>query len=169
MDTEPESRKDGFAERHKADDPESRGRAKPEIRKSASPAFRESGRPVEQFLGPGLQVETGILMRLAPRHRGDALDEIEDAFRLAAFFGQHRLDDLGRFSLGETALAQEIVTVFVTAGDDLFPCRLDTVDEGHRRRVGEPGQGRGGFVGEARGSIFGMADGDLLEILDAVG
>ena len=46
--------------------------------------------------------------------------------------GQNGLDDLRRFGLGETALAQKFVAVVVAAGDDLFPRRLDAVDEGHR-------------------------------------
>ena len=69
--------------------------------------------------------------------------------------------------LREAALAQEFAAVLVGAGDDLLPRRLDAVDEGHGRGIGETGQRRGRFMGEARGGVFGVADGDLLEILDA--
>ncbi len=59
---------------------------KPWTRRSGNPARRESGgRPVEQFLGPGFEIEPRVLVRLVPRDRGDALDEVEHGLGLAAF------------------------------------------------------------------------------------
>lgn len=131
-----------------SDDPEKHKGRRPETRRSASPAFRESGRPVEQLLCPRLQVEPRILVGLVPGDSGDALNEIEYTLGLAPFLGQHRLNDLGGLGFGEAALAQELTAVVVGAGDDLFPRRLDAVDEGHGRGIGEAGQRRRRFVGE---------------------
>ena len=68
-------------------------------------------------------------MRLGAGERRDALHEIEDAFRRAAFLVQHCLDDLRRLGLGEPALAQEAFAVLVGAGDDPFARGLDAGDE----------------------------------------
>ena len=95
--------------------------------------MRKSGSPVKQLLGPGLQVEPGVLVGLVAGDGGDALDEVEYALGLAAFLGQHRLDDLRRLALGEAALTQKFVAVLIGAGDDLLPRCLDAVDEGHGR------------------------------------
>ena len=92
--------------------------------------MQNSGCPIEQLLGPGLEVEPGVLMRFVTRHSGDALDEVEDAFRLVTLFGQHDVDDLRRLSLGKSALAQEVRPIVIGAGDDLLPRRSDAVDEG---------------------------------------
>jgi hypothetical protein len=73
------NRESGFAWSRRTDDQENCKGTKPEIRKSASPALRKSGCPVEQLLGPSLQVEPGILVRLVAGDGGDALHEIEDA------------------------------------------------------------------------------------------
>jgi len=39
----------------------------------------KSGRAIEQLLGPGFQVEPGILVGLVAGNRRDALHEIEDS------------------------------------------------------------------------------------------
>ena len=69
-------------------------------------------------------------MRLLARDGGDALHEIEDAFRRAAFLRQHRVDHLGCLGLGEAAATQKLGAILVTACDDLFAGGLDAVDEG---------------------------------------
>ena len=46
------------------------------------------------------------------------------------FLGQHRVDDLPGFGLGETAMAQEVGAVFVGSCHDPLARRLDAVDEG---------------------------------------
>lgn len=76
------------------------------------------------------------------------------------------IDDLRHLGLGEAAFAQEVAAVLVDSSDDPLRCRLDVVDERHRRGVGEEGQRRGRFTGEPRGSAFRVEDGDLFEILD---
>ena len=57
-------------------------------------------------------------MCLVARDRRDALHEVEDALRLAAFLGQYGLDDLRRLGFREAALAQELGAIVVIAGDD---------------------------------------------------
>src|SRR6266704_2217595 len=52
--------------------------------KLTSVASRESGGAIQELLCLRLHVQTGILMRLVARDGGDALHEIEDAFRRAA-------------------------------------------------------------------------------------
>ncbi len=113
----------------KTDDQVKRKGTKPEIRCSASPAFWKSGRPVEQLLCARFQIEARVLVGLVACEGGDALHEIEDALGLAPFLSQHGLDDLRGLSLGEAALAQELAAVVIGAGDNLFPRRLDAVDE----------------------------------------
>ena len=66
-----------------------------------------SGDPVEQLLRPCLEVEPGILMGLVPPDSRNALHEVKDALGLAAFLGQHHVDDLRCLRLAETPLAQE--------------------------------------------------------------
>ncbi len=121
--------------------------------------------PVEQLLGLALHVEPGVLMRLGPRERGDALNEIEDRFRWAAFLGEDGLDDPAGFSLGESARPEEILPVFVAAGDNSLPRGLDAVDERLRRGIGKVQQRRFGFMGKAVRGIFAVANADLLEVL----
>ena len=65
--------------------------------------FWKSGRPIEQFLGFRLHVETRILMRLAPRHGGDALHEVEDRGRWPPFLLKNRFDDPGGLGLRKSA------------------------------------------------------------------
>ena len=106
-------------------------------------------------------------MGLRPRRSGDALDEVEDGLGRAALLGQHGLDDPPGLGLRETALAQKGRAVLVIARHDLRAGRLDRVQEGCGRGVGEALQRRGGLMGEARGRVFRVPDRDLLEILDA--
>jgi hypothetical protein len=61
--------------------------------------------PVEQLLGPGLQVEPNVLVRFVTRHRRDALHEIEDTLGLMPLFRQHGLDDFRRLGFAEATLA----------------------------------------------------------------
>ena len=44
---------------------------------------------IQELLRLRLHIQTGILMRLVARDGGDALHEIENAFRRAAFLRQH--------------------------------------------------------------------------------
>ena len=105
--------------------------------------------PVEQLLRPRFQIEPGVLMRLVAGDRRDALHEVEDALGLAAFFGEHCLDDLRCLRLAEAALAQEFGAFLVRARDDPLSCRLDAVDERHGRGIGKPRQRRRCLMGEA--------------------
>ncbi len=126
-----------------------------------------SGSRLQQLLGARLHGEPRILLRLGPRDRRNALDEVEHALGQTAFFGQHRLDDLAGLRLGEAALAQEISAVLIAARDDPLACGADALDEGLRRGVGEVGERWRRFMREAVGGIFGMPDTDPLEVLDA--
>src|SRR5258705_4851110 len=105
-------------------------------------------------------------MGLAAGERRDALHEIENALGPAMFFAQHGLDDLRRLRFGETALAQEALAVFVAAGDDPLPRRLDPGDERGGRGIGETRERRCRLVSKTLCGKFGMPDRDLLEILD---
>ena len=71
--------------------------------------------------GPSLtfQLKSRVLMGLAAGNRGDALHEIEDAFRLAIFFAEYCFNDFRRLVLGEAILAQKALAVLVAAGDEL--------------------------------------------------
>ena len=122
------------------------------------------GGSLQQLLCTGLHGEPSVLLSLGPGDRGDALDEVEDALGRAAFFSQHRLNDLVGLRLREAALAQEVGAVLVAAGDDPFACGTDALDERLRRGVGEVGKRRGRLVREAIGGVFGVPDGDLLEV-----
>ena len=93
-------------------------------------------------------------MRLVPRDPRDALHEIKDRFRWSAFLHQNSIDDLRGLGLGEAALAQEVLAVFVVSGHDPLPRRLDAVDERHGRGFGKLDQRRFGFQGETRGRVF---------------
>ena len=84
---------------------------------------------IQQLLRAAFEVEPGVLMGLVAGDGGDALDEVENALGLAAFFVQHPLQDFGGLGLAEPALAQEVGSVFVGAGDDLCAGLLDAVDE----------------------------------------
>ena len=108
-----------------------------------------SGCPLEQLLRPGFQIEARILVGLVARNRGDSLHKVEDAFRLAAFFREHRLDDLGCFGLAEPALPQEFGSILVSARNDPLSRCLDAVEEGRGRGVGKTSQRWGGLMGEA--------------------
>src|SRR5258708_4133203 len=57
--------------------------------KWVSAAWRNSGGAIQKLLRLRLHVQTGILMRLVARNGGDALHEIEDAFRRAALLPPH--------------------------------------------------------------------------------
>jgi len=122
---------------------------------------------IHQTLGAELEVEAGVLPRLAPCHCRDALHEIEHGSGGMPFLGQHRVDHPRRVALGKATPAQELGPVFVRARDDFLPRRPDAADEGSRARVGETVQGRRGLAGEARRGIFRVADRDLLERLGA--
>src|SRR3546814_9923169 len=74
----------------------------------------------QEFRGLALQLQPRILMRLGAGERRDPLDEVEDRFRRAAFFLQHRGDDLLGLGAREAALAQEALAIVVLASDDLF-------------------------------------------------
>ena len=106
-------------------------------------------------------------MRLGAGNRGDALHEIEHAFRRAAFLVQNGRNDFRRLGLGEAALAQEALPLLVLAGDDPFPRRPDAGDEGRGRGVGEARQRGRRLMGEALRGELAVPDGDLLEIFDA--
>src|SRR6266699_7222808 len=90
----------------------------------------------------------------------------KDALGLAMFFAQHGLDDLRRLRFGETALAQEALSVLVAAGDDPLPRRLDPGDERGRRGIGETRERRRRLVSKTLCGKFGMSNRDLLKILD---
>src|ERR1700682_3984473 len=76
--------------------------------KWASPASPESGGAIQELLRLRLQIQAGILIRLVARDSGDALHEIEDAFRRVAFLRQHRVDHLGCLGFGEASAAQKL-------------------------------------------------------------
>jgi len=59
----------------------------------------------------------------------DALHEVKDAFRLAAFLTQNRFNDLRCLGLGEPVFAQKTLAILVGAGDDPLPCGCNTGDE----------------------------------------
>ena len=104
---------------------------KPCTRKSDNPVRRGSGRcPVEQLLGTGFEIEPSVLVRLIARDRSDALDEVENGLGLAAFLGEHRLDDLRRLGLAEAALPQKLGPILVGARDYPVTGLGDAVDEG---------------------------------------
>ena len=90
-----------------------------------------SGGAIQELLRLRLHVQAGILMRLVARDGGDALHEIEDAFRRAAFLRQHRVDHLGCLGLGEAAATQKLGAILVAACHDPLAGGLDAVDEGH--------------------------------------
>src|SRR4029450_13703232 len=117
----------------------------PEKGRAPRPA---SGGPIEEFFRPRLEVEPGILMGFVARNRRDALYEVEDALRLAAFLSEYRFDDLGRLRLAEPTFAQEFGPVVVGARNDALARGLDAVDERHRRGVGEASKRRRRFMGE---------------------
>ena len=68
-----------------------------------------SADPVEEFLGPALHVEAGILLGLVARKPRDPLHEVEDALGRTSLFHQHLLDDLAGLRLREATLAQKII------------------------------------------------------------
>jgi hypothetical protein len=69
-------------------------------------------------------------MLLSAGDCGDALHEIEQAFRGPVFLSEHGLDDPGRLELGEAAFAQEFRAVVVRVGNDALPRRLDAATKG---------------------------------------
>ena len=77
-------------------------------------------------------------MGFVARNRRDALYEVEDALRLAAFLSEDRFDDLGRLRLAEPAFAQEFDPILVSPSDDPFSRGLNAVDERRGRGVGKP-------------------------------
>src|SRR3546814_5432621 len=91
-------------------------------REAANPAPRLAMLPDagQEFRGLALQLQPRILMRLGAGERRDPLDEVEDRFRRAAFFLQHRGDDLLGHGAREAALAQEAIAIVVLARDELF-------------------------------------------------
>src|SRR6266705_4970564 len=86
--------------------------------KWVSADWRDSGGAIQKLLRLRLHIQTGILMRLVARDGGDALHEIEDAFRRAAFLRQHRFYHLGGLGLGEAAATQKLGAILVTACHD---------------------------------------------------
>src|ERR1700756_1894232 len=64
-----------------------------------SAAWGDPGGAIQKLLRLRLHVQTGILMRLVARDGSDALHEIEDAFRWAAFLRPHSVDHLACLGL----------------------------------------------------------------------
>ena len=70
-------------------------------------------------------------MRLVAGDGGDALHEIEDAFRRAAFLRQHCIDHLACLGLREAAATQELGAIVVVTRHDSLAGGFDAIDEGH--------------------------------------
>src|SRR5258707_15340050 len=97
--------------------------------KLVSADWRESGGVIQELLRLRLHIQTGILMRLVARNGGDALHEIEDAFRRPSFLRQHRVDHLACLGLREAATAQKFGAIPIVAWPDPLSGGLDAVDE----------------------------------------
>lgn len=67
-------------------------------------------------------------MRLGAGDGGDALDEVEDAFRLPSFLGEHGFDNGRGLGLGEPALPQEFGAIGIGASHNRSTHRPDPVD-----------------------------------------
>src|ERR1700746_1862045 len=93
-------------------------------------AWQGSGGAIQELLRLCLHLQPSILMRLVARNGGDALHEIEDAFRGAAFLGQHGVAPLGLLGFGEAATTQKFGAILVAACHDPLAGGLDAVDEG---------------------------------------
>src|SRR6516164_6998461 len=93
-------------------------------------AWQGSGGAIQELLRLCLHVEASILMRLVARNGRDALHEIEDAFRRAAFLRQYRFYHLGGLGFREAAATQKFGAILITICHDPFARSLDAVDEG---------------------------------------
>src|SRR3546814_20518488 len=102
-------------------------------------------------------------MRLGAGERRDPLDEVEDRFRRAAFFLQHRGDDLLGLGAREAALAQEALAIVVLASDDLFASGPDPGKKRCGRCRGEAFQRRRRLMRKAVAGDLAVADRDLLD------